>query len=80
MCLRYADRNPEHTWINTRKGHRIWEEAVAQVFLRDPDEFGVYIYNRWNSYAICEVLENLVRTSLVFDDASVLIWSLARSL
>ncbi|KAL8908068.1 MAG: hypothetical protein Q9207_001047 [Kuettlingeria erythrocarpa] len=60
MCSRYADRNPRVKWINTAKGTQIYDGAVQQALLRDPDEIGIYIFNRWSSYAICEVVENML--------------------
>ena len=60
MCGRYADRNPEHNWIVTWKSTDILADAIDQVGCRDQDDWGIYIFNRWNAYAISEVVENMV--------------------
>ncbi|KAI4176182.1 MAG: hypothetical protein LQ343_001226 [Gyalolechia ehrenbergii] len=60
MCGRFADRNPGYKWIVTNKASQLFREAIEQASGRDQGAYGIYLFNRWDGYGICEVVENMV--------------------
>lgn len=62
MCSRFADRNPEHKTIFTKKGMNVCRDGLDQAKSRHQEIMGVFVFPRWNSYAVCEVVENMACT------------------
>ena len=61
MCHRYADANPEEKMIFTKKGYELRREWEREQIQRNQDNFMMHIFNDWNGYGTCEVMENMVR-------------------
>ena len=64
ICGKPADENTAYRWAVTRKGYELAAEWRVQKGKRDQDNFGMYIFNDWTAYGICEVIENMVRVTL----------------
>ncbi|KAL8928870.1 MAG: hypothetical protein Q9208_001648 [Pyrenodesmia sp. 3 TL-2023] len=60
VCSRFANRNREHKWIFTKKGMNVCRDGLDQAKSRDQEIMGVFVFDRWNSYAVCEVVENML--------------------
>lgn len=64
MCFESADAFPEHKWVMTLAGRKLFRAWKLEQHLRDPDcyerEITVPIFRKWSGYGICEVIENMV--------------------
>lgn len=56
-----ASEHPEWKWVMLRESFDLLDTAHKDTDHRDPDVFGMYIYNDFLGYGIIEVLENMVR-------------------
>lgn len=61
-----SSEHPEWKWVMLRESFDLLDAAHKDVDKRDPDVFGMYIYNDFLGYGIIEVLENMVRLSILF--------------
>lgn len=62
MCGKPADGDTaHHKRVVTKRGYELATEWRVQKEKRDQDAFGMYIFNDWTGYGICEVIENMVR-------------------
>ncbi|KAL9040776.1 MAG: hypothetical protein Q9180_001706 [Flavoplaca navasiana] len=63
MCFESADAFPEHKWVMTLAGRKLFHAWKLEQHLRDPDCYGreitVPIFRKWSGYGICEVIENM---------------------
>ena len=48
----------------TKEGYELAAEWRVQRGKRDQEAFGMYIFNDWTGYGICEVIENMVLVAL----------------
>ena len=48
-------------WVVTKKGNELAMAWRVEKEKRDQDAYGMYIFNDWTGYGICEVMENMVR-------------------
>lgn len=55
-----ASLHPEHKWISSILGQDRSRWWLQESFKRDPDSFGMYIYNDFGWYGKIEVFENIV--------------------
>ena len=55
---RKATSKPDYKWIMMRASHQSLHKGLHDVAKRNPDNFGMYVYNDFEGYGIVEVLEN----------------------
>ncbi len=60
MCMKPADKYPEHKWIMTKAGFELLMKWVEEQEKRDQDNFDMYIYNDFSAYGTKEVMDNMV--------------------
>ncbi|PHH62620.1 hypothetical protein CDD81_6854 [Ophiocordyceps australis] len=51
----------EHVWCFSKNGIDRGQWWLLECLKRDPDEFGMYIYNDYATYGAMEAFENIVR-------------------
>ncbi|KXT18473.1 hypothetical protein AC579_2240 [Pseudocercospora musae] len=56
-----ASEHPHWKWIMLRESFDLLDAAYKDTDNRDPDIFGMYIYNDYLGYGIIEILENMIR-------------------
>ncbi|KXT04553.1 hypothetical protein AC578_8733 [Pseudocercospora eumusae] len=56
-----ASEHPRWKWIMLRESFDLLDAAYKDTDNRDPDTFGMYIYNDFLGYGIIEILENMLR-------------------
>ena len=61
MCTKPAADYPEHKWVVTKHGFELMQEWNVQQAKRNQDCFDMHIFNDFNGYGTCEVIENMVR-------------------
>ncbi|CDM26750.1 hypothetical protein DTO013E5_7047 [Penicillium roqueforti] len=66
-ALEPASEHPREKWIFTNAGIAKWITLQQGTIARDPDNFGMYVYNDFLGYAVMELVENLL---LDFDEAA----------
>lgn len=60
MCGKTADGDTaHHKRVVTKRGYELATEWRVQKEKRDQEAFGMYIFNDWTGYGICEVIENM---------------------
>lgn len=59
-----ASTKPDHKWILMRGAWISFADAVRQRGYRSPDAFDMYIYNDFEGYGICEMVDNYVSNRL----------------
>lgn len=59
-----ASEHPAWKWIMLRESFDLLDAAYKDTDNRDPDTFGMYVYNDYLGYGIIEILENMVRLDL----------------
>ncbi|KAF3030905.1 hypothetical protein E8E15_011326 [Penicillium rubens] len=64
--LKPASEHPGEKWIFTSAGMAKWTALERGTTVRDPDNFGMYVYNDFFGYAVMELVENIL---LDFDEA-----------
>lgn len=64
LCRKPADEHPEHTWILTKTGFELVLTWQQDQMKREPDAFGMYVYNDFAAYGLREVMDNML---LAFD-------------
>ncbi|CAG8908551.1 unnamed protein product [Penicillium egyptiacum] len=64
--LEPASEHPGEKWIFTEAGVAKWIALNRSTDVRNPDNFGMYVYNDFFGYAVMELVENLVD----FDEAA----------
>ncbi|EME85543.1 uncharacterized protein MYCFIDRAFT_193826 [Pseudocercospora fijiensis CIRAD86] len=55
-----ASEHPNWKWIMLRESFDLLDAAYQDTDNRDPDTFGMYVYNDFLGYGIIEVLENMM--------------------
>ncbi|KAJ3565697.1 hypothetical protein NPX13_g7410 [Xylaria arbuscula] len=65
-CFKPVAANPEHPWVISWAGFKKFRNQFIHNFVRDPEHFGMYMYNDFAAYGSLEVLENLL---LDFEEA-----------
>jgi hypothetical protein len=60
-CSKPASTIPSHPYSLTRAGMDKYNIAGDMANLRNPDTFGLYLYNDFGFYGAAEVVENLLR-------------------
>ncbi|KAJ5815648.1 hypothetical protein N7474_007425 [Penicillium riverlandense] len=60
LCEKSAAEYPDHPWIFTFAGQQKFLTSMIQLSLRNPDCFGMYVYNDSYGWGIMEVVENLL--------------------
>jgi hypothetical protein len=60
LCDKPASEHPDHPWQILQAGKLKWLMQRSMCDIRDPDGFGMYIYNDWSAWGALEVLENLI--------------------
>ena len=53
-----AEQFPNHPWIMSRPVKKLVRKYFLQAMKRDPDQFGMYVYNDYAGYGLQEVIEN----------------------
>ncbi|KGO70923.1 hypothetical protein PITC_066040 [Penicillium italicum] len=66
-ALEPASEHPGEKWIFSNAGVAKWIALNQGTLVRDPDNFGMYVYNDFFGYAIMELVENLL---VDFDEAA----------
>ncbi|KAJ5105303.1 hypothetical protein NUU61_002650 [Penicillium alfredii] len=66
VCMKPSAENPEHIWVMTSASLKKFVALQNQTFFRDPDNFGIYVYNDFYAYGITELVQNVL---LDFDEA-----------
>lgn len=56
--LEPAVNHPNEKWIFTNAGFSKWMALRQQTTVRDPDNFGMYVYNDFFGYSLMELIEN----------------------
>lgn len=65
VCGKPADESTaRQPWVVTKEGYELAAEWRVQRGKRDQEAFGMYIFNDWTGYGICEVIENMVLVAL----------------
>ncbi|KAI0472329.1 hypothetical protein F4859DRAFT_101250 [Xylaria cf. heliscus] len=67
VCFKPLSSNPEHPWVISWAGMKMFNNQFTHVGLRDPDNFSMYIFNDHANYGALEVLQNLF---LDFEEAA----------
>lgn len=71
MCGQYADANPRGTtWLVTKKGFELHKEWGLERVQRDQDSFRMHTSNDWSGYGTCEVIKDMVRTTIIYHNAA----------
>ncbi|KAL2867209.1 uncharacterized protein BJX67DRAFT_107911 [Aspergillus lucknowensis] len=60
VCKKSAAENPDHPFTITTAGHEKFMHQLMHTDLRNPDFFGMFVFNDFAGYGILEVLQNLV--------------------
>lgn len=59
VCFKPLSLNPEHPWVISWAGYRKFINQDLHFCVRDPDVFGMYVYNDFAGYGSLEIMQNL---------------------
>ena len=67
-----AKDHPDHKHIFTKATLELLSDNVKETAQRDPDNFGMYVYNDFFNYAVLDLIEELVshNTILLYHNES----------
>jgi hypothetical protein len=60
LCGKPAAEHPDHPWVFTFAGQQKFLTSILQLNLRNPDCFGMYVYNDSYGWGTMEVVENIL--------------------
>ena len=72
MCGESVDTFPEHAWIMTLEGWKLFRAWKHEQHLRDLEcyraDITIPIFRKWSGYGVCEVIENKVQLTTFTND------------
>lgn len=60
LCLKPLGENLDWVWTTTRKASEMHFDLRRGTDFRDPDNFGMYVFNDFAGYGMQELIENMV--------------------
>ncbi|KAI5360710.1 hypothetical protein Slin15195_G086260 [Septoria linicola] len=58
-----ASEHPDHKWILMRESLELLSDNCKETMQRDPDNFGMYVYNDYFWYAVIDLIERLCKSA-----------------
>ncbi|KAI9735915.1 MAG: hypothetical protein M1834_001381 [Cirrosporium novae-zelandiae] len=60
ICRQPANLHPDHPWVISREGLQVLKSLNQALIARDSNYAGVILYNDYDAYESCEVVENAI--------------------